>query len=138
MSSTDRRITRRTLIGTAAVAAGAAALPTDSEAGQAHGRHPRGNRQRTCGPLKADVVVDGAGLSGLTAARHVKAAEPWTRGSFVGYTPPGVLTDYGPWIRAPFGRIHWAGAETSDYWSGYMDGAIRSGERAAGEALADL
>ena len=59
------------------------------------------------------------------------SAERWTRGCYVGYTPPGVLTDYGPWIRRPFGRIHWAGAETSDYWNGYMDGAVRSGERAA-------
>jgi monoamine oxidase len=64
------------------------------------------------------------------------AEEQWTRGCYVGYTPPGVLTDYGPWIRQPFGRIHWAGAETSDYWNGYMDGAVRSGERAAHEALA--
>ncbi len=66
------------------------------------------------------------------------SAEPWTRGCYVGYTPPGVLTDYGTAIRAPIGRIHWAGAETSDYWNGYMDGAIRSGERAAAEALADI
>jgi monoamine oxidase len=66
------------------------------------------------------------------------AAEPWTRGCYVGFTPPGVLTDYGPAIRAPIGRIHWAGAETSDFWNGYMDGAVRSGERAASEALADL
>jgi monoamine oxidase len=66
------------------------------------------------------------------------SAEPWTRGCYVGYTPPGVLTDYGPAIRAPFGRIHWAGAETSDYWNGYMDGAVRSGEHAAAQALGDL
>jgi len=66
------------------------------------------------------------------------AAEPWTRGCYVGFTPPGVLTDYGPAIKAPIGRIHWAGAETSDYWNGYMDGAVRSGERAAAEALGDV
>jgi monoamine oxidase len=64
--------------------------------------------------------------------------EEWTRGCYEGYTPPGVLTDYGPWIRQPFKRVHWAGSETSDYWVGYMDGAVRSGERAAREALADL
>jgi monoamine oxidase len=34
--------------------------------------------------------------------------------------------------------VHWAGAETSDYWNGYMDGAVRSGERAAREVLAHL
>ena len=38
---------------------------------------------------------------------------------------------YGDRIRAPRGRIHWAGTETSTYWNGYMDGAVRSGERAA-------
>jgi monoamine oxidase len=64
------------------------------------------------------------------------SAEPWTRGCYVGYTPPGVLLDFGEAIRAPIGRIFWAGAETSDYWNGYMDGAVRSGVRAAHEALA--
>jgi monoamine oxidase len=64
--------------------------------------------------------------------------EQWTRGCYVGFTPPGVLTDYGPAIRTPFGRIHWAGSETSDYWNGYMDGAVRSGERAAAEVLASI
>ncbi len=66
------------------------------------------------------------------------SAEPWTRGCYVGYTAPGVLLDYGPAIRAPVGRIHWAGSETSDYWNGYMDGAVRSGERAAKEVLGEL
>jgi monoamine oxidase len=64
--------------------------------------------------------------------------EPWTRGCYVGFTAPGVLLDYGPAIRTPIGRIHWAGSETSDYWNGYMDGAVRSGERAASEVLAEL
>ena len=66
------------------------------------------------------------------------SAEPWTRGCYGGYAPPGVLTDYGHALRAPVGRIHWAGAETSDYWNGYMDGAVRSGERAARETLAEI
>ena len=39
---------------------------------------------------------------------------------------------------SPSGRIHWAGTETSNYWNGYMDGAVRSGERAAGEVLSGL
>jgi monoamine oxidase len=66
------------------------------------------------------------------------STEAWTRGCYVGFTAPGVLLDYGPAIRAAVGRIHWAGAETSDYWNGYMDGAVRSGERAAREVLAEL
>jgi monoamine oxidase len=57
----------------------------------------------------------------------------WHRGCPVCFTPPGVLLDYGPAIRRPVGRIHWAGTETSTYWNGYMDGAVRSGERAVAE-----
>ena len=62
--------------------------------------------------------------------------EIWTRGCPVAFTPPGVLLEYGPAIRRPAGRIHWAGTETATYWMGYMDGAVRSGERAAREVLA--
>ncbi|MEA2474082.1 MAG: monoamine oxidase [Thermoleophilaceae bacterium] len=57
----------------------------------------------------------------------------WHRGCPVCFTPPGVLLDYGKAIRAPIGRIHWAGTETATYWNGYMDGAVRSGERASEE-----
>jgi monoamine oxidase len=66
------------------------------------------------------------------------SAEQYTRGCYGGYLAPGVWTDYGPWVKQPIGRIHWAGSETSDYWNGYMDGAVRSGERAAAEALAQV
>jgi monoamine oxidase len=46
-----------------------------------------------------------------------------------------VWTGYGEALREPVGRIHWAGTESSEVWNGYMDGAIRSGERAAREVL---
>lgn len=65
-------------------------------------------------------------------------AEQWTRGCYVGYTPPGVLLDYGEAIRRPVGRIHWAGAEMATLWNGYMDGAVRSGQAVAAEVLAAL
>ncbi len=64
--------------------------------------------------------------------------EPWTRGCYTGYMPPGVWTDFGPALRAPVGRLHWAGSETSDVFNGYMDGAVRSGERAATEVARRL
>jgi monoamine oxidase len=66
------------------------------------------------------------------------AAERWSRGCPVGIAGPGVYTTYGPALRKPVGRIHWAGTETSTYWNGYMDGAVRSGERAAAEVLAEI
>jgi monoamine oxidase len=61
--------------------------------------------------------------------------EQWTRGCPVGIAGPGTLLAYGDQLRQPAGAIHWAGTETSTYWNGYMDGAVRSGERAAREAL---
>lgn len=64
------------------------------------------------------------------------ASEEYTRGCYAGYMPPGVWSAYGPALRAPIGRLHWAGTETATGWNGYMDGAVRSGERAAAEALA--
>lgn len=66
------------------------------------------------------------------------ADEPWIRGCPTVTLPPGVLSDFGPTIRARVGRVHWAGSETSTFWAGYMDGAVRSGERAAAEVLATL
>lgn len=66
------------------------------------------------------------------------AADPWTRGCYVGYYPPGVLTGYREAMRAPVGRLHWAGTETASLWNGYMDGAIQSGYRAAKEVLGKL
>jgi monoamine oxidase len=64
--------------------------------------------------------------------------ETYTAGCPVGLTPPGVLLEYGPAIRRPVGRIHWAGTETATVWTGYMDGAVQSGQRAASEVLAEL
>ena len=50
-------------------------------------------------------------------------------------SPPGAWTAYGRALRAPIGPLHWAGAETATRWNGYMDGAVRSGERAAAAVL---
>jgi monoamine oxidase len=66
------------------------------------------------------------------------AEDEWTRGCYVGYTPPGVLTGYRQALREPISRIHWAGTETATVWNGYMDGAIESGQRAAAEVLRKL
>jgi monoamine oxidase len=64
--------------------------------------------------------------------------ETWNRGCPVAVPGPGVYTSYGWHLRESVNRIHWAGTETSTYWNGYMDGAVRSGERAAGEVLGAL
>lgn len=66
------------------------------------------------------------------------AEEPYTRGAYGSFNPPGVLTALADAAVQPVGQLHFAGADFSPLWSGYMDGAIRSGERAAHEALAGL
>lgn len=51
---------------------------------------------------------------------------------------PGLFLDYGPALRAPAGNLIWGGTETSLYWCGYVDGAVRGGKQAALSALAAL
>ena len=69
---------------------------------------------------------------------HNWSDEEYTRGCYGAYLPPGVWSDYGYALRAPVGRIHWAGTETAEVFPGYMDGAVRSGERAAVEVRRGL
>jgi monoamine oxidase len=66
------------------------------------------------------------------------ADEEWTRGCYGCYMPTGGWTAFGHALRKPIGTLHWAGAETGTVWNGYMDGAVRSGERAAREVLVAL
>lgn len=64
------------------------------------------------------------------------SAEPWTGGCPVAISGPGTMLGYAPALRAPAGRVHWAGTETASEWCGYMEGALQSAERAAAEVLA--
>ncbi|WP_419420177.1 flavin monoamine oxidase family protein [Legionella sp. D16C41] len=63
------------------------------------------------------------------------SADPWARGDMFAHYAPGVLTGFGRALREPCGRIHWAGTETAIKWSGSIEGATLSGERAAEEVL---
>ncbi|MBO9695166.1 MAG: flavin monoamine oxidase family protein [Sphingopyxis sp.] len=94
---------------------------------------------RTPAERRARVLDDLAEYFG-EAARHpvdyveeVWTLAPFQRGGYVSVPGPGVLTGFGSALLDPVGRIHWAGTETADAWVGYIDGAIRSGERAAKE-----
>jgi monoamine oxidase len=83
-------------------------------------------------------LVDFFGHQAADPVEYVEldwSEEEWTRGCYGAHFPTGVWTQYGPALRAPVGCIHWAGAETATVWSGYMDGAAQSGERAAAEVL---
>ena len=105
-----------------------------------------GDHARSFGRVPADerraaVLANLVQLLGPRAGQPVDfiekswAEEEWSRGCYEGYTPPGVLTAFGPALRAPIGALHWAGTETATKWNGYIDGALQSGERAAREVL---
>ena len=68
----------------------------------------------------------------------VWADEPYTRGCYGAFLPPNTWTSFGQAMRRPIGDIHWASSETALQWSGYMDGAVSSGQRAAEQVLASL
>ncbi len=84
------------------------------------------------------VIASLVRFFGPPAADHIGyedndwTQEPYTHG-YVGHMPPGVMTRFGHALREPCGRIHWAGTETSTEWAGYIEGAMRSGIRAAKE-----
>ncbi len=119
--------------------------PRDGSAGVIFGfvggDEARRHRRRSTAARRAAVLANFNTYFGPQAA-HPRAyfetdwtGEAWTRGCPVAIAGPGTLLAYGPVLRRPVGRIHWAGTETSTYWNGYMDGAVRSAKRAAGEVL---
>ena len=61
------------------------------------------------------------------------STQVWTRGCYGGYLAPGATYLFKSAIRDPVGPLHWAGTETSPAWPTFIEGAIRSGERAAAE-----
>ncbi|MGE0219270.1 flavin monoamine oxidase family protein [Mycolicibacterium sp.] len=66
------------------------------------------------------------------------SAEPFAPGGPTAAVPPGSWTAHGRWLRSPVDAIFWAGTETADEWTGFLDGAVRSGLRAATEAHQEL
>lgn len=113
-------------------------------AGFFDGAHARGWSPRSAEQRRAEVLrllVAGLGPKAATPIDYVEqdwSTERWSRGCYGAFAPPGVLSAHGAALRAPVGRVHWAGTETAEIWTGYVEGAIRAGERAAAEALAQL
>ncbi|WP_323747882.1 flavin monoamine oxidase family protein [Catenulispora rubra] len=96
--------------------------------------------ERRRGILAALSEVVGAGAA--QPIEYVETIWPrtgWTIGGYECFVTPGGWASYGRagW-REPAGSLHWAGTETASVWNGYIDGAISSGERAAGEVVAAL
>ncbi|WP_431954910.1 flavin monoamine oxidase family protein [Nocardia lijiangensis] len=93
---------------------------------------------------RTQVLTDLVGYFGPAAARPIAylerdwADEEYSRGCYGAFATPSTLTRFGPALREPIGPLHWAGTETATRWAGYIDGAVESGERAAGEVLVAL
>lgn len=108
------------------------------------GNRARAWSEREASERRERVLEDLARFFGRRASEPVEyierswSDEPWSAGCYAGNMTPGTMTGYGDVLREPVGRIHWAGTETATQWCGYMDGAIRSGERAAGEVSGRL
>jgi len=106
----------------------------EGESARVAGRWPAEQRQRA---LRAEL------------GRHFgqRAAEPqrivergwadreWIRGCYNSNLGPCGLLHFGPALSKPIGPIKWAATETASAWSGYMEGAVEAGHRAAREAL---
>ncbi len=101
------------------------------------GRLPASQRRR-------QVLEHFARLFGSPAARpeqyveHDWTADPFARGCYFGLAGPGGVGQRRALLQQPGDRVSWAGAETSVASYGGMDGAVRSGARAADEAARAL
>ena len=99
---------------------------------------------RTEAERRERVIADVSTLLGKKAKDPIDYVEqnwprePWSIGGYTSIPGPGTLTHFGEALREPVGRIHWAGTETAEHWSGYVEGALRAGERAAQEVTARL
>lgn len=91
------------------------------------------------------AVLDGVAAYVGTDARQPSgyietdwSAEEWTRGAFAATFGVGGMTRFGQDVLVPVGPLHWAGSDIAGVGHMHMEGAIRSGERAAAEVLARL
>ncbi|WP_395307610.1 flavin monoamine oxidase family protein [Mycobacterium sp. AMU20-3851] len=64
---------------------------------------------------------------------HCWGTESFAPGGPTAAVPPGAWVAHGRQLRVPVDGIFWAGTETADEWTGFLDGAVRSGHRVATE-----
>ena len=105
---------------------------------------PHGHDELPLEQRRERVLANFVELFGSQAADPIDyvdqrwGAETFAPGGPTAAVPPGSWTQFGKLLRKPVGPLHWAGTETADEWTGFMDGAVRSGQRAAAEVAAAL
>ncbi|XP_058148088.1 amine oxidase [flavin-containing] A [Dasypus novemcinctus] len=92
-------------------------------------------RKRKICELYAKVLGSQEALQPVHYEEKNWCEEQYSGGCYTAYFPPGIMTQYGRVLRQPVGKIYFAGTETATQWSGYMEGAVEAGERAAREVL---
>ena len=78
--------------------------------------------------LRPDLELDTA--AALLSTWH---DDPWVRGSYSARSAASPLRDTE--LATPLGPLFFAGEHTAGDWHGLMEGALRSGARAAGQLL---
>lgn len=94
-------------------------------------------KQKIC-EIYAKVLESKEALNPIHYEEKNWCEEQYSGGCYTAYFPPGILTQYGKILRQPFEKIYFAGTETATEWSGYMEGAVQAGERAAREILHEI
>ena len=97
------------------------------------GGGPRRARRGRRGRRGAGAGPGGRGGRGPRA--RLGGLDPWSRGTWCVLRPGQVHRAWSA-LRAPEGRVHFAGAHTALRWPSFMDGAVESGRRVAAEVLA--
>lgn len=96
---------------------------------------PADRKQAVLSQIAALFSAEDA-LTPLDYAERDWAREPYNGGCPVVRMLPGTMSTLAWRLRQPVGRIHFAGTELADVWSGFINGAAESGKRAAEEVLA--
>ncbi|CAL4096469.1 unnamed protein product, partial [Meganyctiphanes norvegica] len=73
----------------------------------------------------------------ISYTEKVWAEEPYTGGCPVLFGTPGTMYSFKQ-IRMPHDKLHFCGTETATMWTGFISGAVQSGERATIEVLHNL
>jgi monoamine oxidase len=101
--------------------------------GAAHGPAPAADVEWMLEQLDQLFPGTGAAFTGRAFEDHW-AEDPWVHGAY-SFWKVGQATTYGSLAAAPEGSVLFAGEHTSVENEGYLDGAVETGERAAGEIM---
>ncbi|MGW2054082.1 flavin monoamine oxidase family protein [Streptomyces sp. NPDC001840] len=87
------------------------------------------------GAVRRAVRLLGADIEVIDVRAQDWGNDPYARGGWT-FRKPGQLISLYPAVQRPHGRVAFASGDIADGWSGYIDGAIESGLRGAGQILA--